>query len=242
MRSILISIFCLNTLMSFSQMTLKKIDGTPINSGDVIVFNSTTDPDSYLGIKVYNSSSTDINVKIKCESISNENGSNVQLCFGDVCVNNIIVGNSYPNIPALIEANNSNGNFDHFLNTNTGTNPNSPIEYVFKFYQVTDSGSETGNSVTFTYRYSPNLANKEFNSLINFGINLKSNAVDKVLEFDTTSKVTLEIYDLNGKLQFNQNLDSGNQTIDISTLNSSVYFMSFTNSEGKKAISRFIKK
>lgn len=240
MKSILVSLFCLSSFFSFSQMTLKKLDGSPINNNDVIVFSSAVDPDSYLGIKVFNTSSSAINVRIKCESISNADGSNVQLCFGDICVSNITPGNSYPNNPSIIEGNSSNGNFDHFLNNNTGNSQNQPINYVFKFYQVSVDGVEIGNSVTFTYRYSPVLSTIGFNKLEDFGISLKNTLVTNSLEISTLKTAALDIYDLNGKLITDQKLIPGNHVLDLSHFSNGVYILNFKTEQGK-ASSKIIK-
>jgi hypothetical protein len=241
MKKTIVLVFCLSTLFSFAQMSLKKLDGTPINNGDFFQFNSLADPQNYLGIKVYNSSTEDINVKVKVVSITNATGSNVQLCFGDVCVNNITAGNSYPNIAGVIPAEGSNGNFDHFLNTNTGVNTSAPIQYVFKFYQLNDSGVEIGNSVTFTYMYSAVLNTNSFVQLEDFGVKLKSSLVDNQLELDVFKNTQMSIYDLNGKMIADYSLILGNHSIDVSNLKTSVYILNFNNYEGEKVSTRFIK-
>ena len=140
MKRIFIALICLYTFAASAQMTLKRLDGTPINDGDVLTFDVAEEPGSYLGIKVYNASDDQMNVKVKCVSFTNTDGTNVQLCLGDVCLGTIIAGNSYPpNFPAIIDPNSENGNFDHFLNLNSGINTSIPVEYVFKFYQLNKS-------------------------------------------------------------------------------------------------------
>jgi Secretion system C-terminal sorting domain len=237
-------LYVVTTLLSFvghSQMTLTKLNGTPINNGDIISFDTAAEPSSYLGIKVLNNSSSDINVKIKIESIINADGSNLQLCFGFVCFGSIVAGNSYPNVPAVIPANDSNGNFDHFLNTNTGTVAGQNVEYVFKFYQVDENNFEIGNSITFTYRYSPNLATATFNELNAVGIQVKNTIATTSLNFVAVAPVTTTIYDVNGRVVASTNTGSGNQSIDVSNLSSSIYIAQFTTLEGKKATVKFVK-
>lgn len=243
MKHSLILVFCcLSTLLSFSQLSLKKLDGTVINDGDVFVFDSAVEPACYLGIKTYNTSDSDINVRVKCLGITNATGADVQLCFGNVCVNNITVGSSYPNLPAVIEANSANGDYDHFLNLNTGTDPNAIVEYSFKFYQVNDLGIEIGNSVSFSYRFNPLLTVREFNSLQNLGITLQSNVITTDLEMVTDKNVQYDLYDVTGKLMVHQNPFIGNTTLNVSNLNSGVYILSFKNNQGQKASARIIKK
>lgn len=243
MKNILVTLFCLSTFISFSQMTLAKIDGTPINNGDIFTYNVADETESYLGIKIFNSSSSNIKVRVECVSITNATGSGVQLCFGDVCVANITAGNSYPSTPSVIAANSSNGNFDHFLNTNTGINPNLPVEYAFRFYQVDDNGIEIGNTVSFTYRYNGSLSNQSFsNQLSTLGVSLKSNIVTNSLEIEASKNTQMSMYDINGKLVREQNLNSGSHSIDTSILNSGTYILSFRNNEGQTATSKIIKK
>ncbi len=243
MKNIFIAVFGLFSLFASAQMTIKKLDGTIINDGDVFTFDVAEEPGSYLGIKIYNSSEDIINVKVKVVSITNADGTNVQLCLGDVCLNTIAVGSSYPpNFPAMIDGNSENGNFDHFLNLNPGINPSLPSTYVFKFYQINASGTEIGNSVTFSYRYASALGVSNFGQLEQSGVTLKSNVVSTELELVTTKSIQYTLYDINGKALLSQNAGIGNHTIDISNFNTGVYVFSFQNNEGQKESIRIIKK
>ncbi len=164
MKKVLILIISLYSSLSFSQMTMKKLDGTPILNGDVLTYTTlgdqnnitSTDP-AYLGLKIYNSAAGSINVKMKLISMTNADGNNLQFCIDPICVGTITVGNSYPSSgTSSVPANGQNGNFDHFVNSNPG-NGTSNVDYVLKFYMVNTFGVEIGNSITFTYRYSPTL-------------------------------------------------------------------------------------
>ena len=241
MKNLKIIIFCFFTAFGFSQMTLKKLDGTVINNNDVLTFTANTDPAAYLGLKIFNSSPNNINVKAECMSIVNTDGNDVQLCFGNVCVSGISEGTKYPNSPAVIPANGQNGNFDHFLNLSSGTVVGSNIEYTFRFFMLDSSNQEIGNSITFTYRYAPLLANNNFISLSDLGVKLKSNMVSNQLDLEISSYVNSQIFDLNGKLLLSKELISGNQTIDVSNLNSGIYLLNITSSEKKQSTTKFIK-
>ena len=234
-------LFILFSAFSFSQMTLKKLDGTPINNNDVFTFTSLKDPQNYLGLKIYNSSPNNINVKAKCISITNGNGIGTQLCFGGVCVSDISAGNTYPSNAAVIPANGSNENNDHFLSTTAGTNPGNNLEFVFKFFQINSFGAEIGNSVTFTYRYSPVLATNSLNNVMDIGVKLKSNLVTNQLDLEVSRPATCQIYDLNGKLLNPLNLVTGNQTIDVSYLKSGFYFLSVRDEENLQSTVKFLK-
>ena len=240
MKKLLLSI-CLFSAFGFAQMTLKKLDGTAINDDDIITFSANTDPQSYLGFKIYNSSAAPISIKAEVMSIINADGNDVQFCFGSVCVSGISEGTSYPNSPAVIPANGQNGNFDHFLNLSSGTVVGSPISYTLRFYQLDTTNHQVGNSVTFTYRYSPNLETNSFDSLTNLGVKLKSNIVSNQLDLIVSTDLAAQIFDITGKLSQSDVLIIGNQTIDVSKLNAGVYFLNITNKENKQLSIKFIK-
>ena len=243
MKNLKIIIFCFFTAIGFSQMTLKKLNGSPINDGDVLTFSSVTDPDNYLGLKIYNNSPNIMRVKAEVVSITNADGTGIQLCFGNVCVSSISPGFSYPtNNPASIPAQGVNGNFDHFLNENTGINSNQNVEYILRFYQLDSNGLEIGNSVTFTYKYLSTLANNSFTNNQNTDVKLKSNIVNNSLEIDVLKNINTKIFDSNGKLLIDKNLVQGSQSIDISNLTNGVYFLSIYNDENKNTTIKFIKK
>lgn len=240
MKNILVTIFSLFSLVAFSQLTLKKLDGTTINDGDVLTFYHAEEPDNYLGLKIYNSINDDITVKMKVISFPTGAGSNLQLCVNPVCVNNLIVGNSYPSFGSIIPANGQNGIDDHFRNDNLGDGV-SNLDYVLKLYRVNEADEEIGNSVTFTYRYSPNLSNTDFNQLASAGIQLKSTIIKNNIDLQVTKPVEANVYDLNGKLIVNQSLVAGDNSIEASKLASGVYLVNLTTIEGKKATVKIIK-
>ncbi|UPT72207.1 MAG: T9SS type A sorting domain-containing protein [Flavobacterium sp. JAD_PAG50586_2] len=248
MKKIIVVIACFYSVLSFSQMTMKKLDGTPILNGDVFTFSTLGDPETasssdpaYLGLKIYNSSANAINVKMRLISMTNADGNNVQFCIDPICIGSITVGNAYPaSGNSVVPANGQNGNFDHFINNNPGTNGNGTVEYVLKFYMVDNFGGEFGNSITITYRYAAlGLAS---NALETAGINVTSTLVKSQFEFDATSNGTAELYDINGKMVTSVNYISGYNTVDVSNLNAAVYILNFTNQEGKKAALKIIKK
>lgn len=231
------------SIVSFSQMTLAKLDGTPINDNDILNYNIANETEGYLGIKVYNSSNNGINVKAKCVSMTNTTGANVQFCIDPICVANLVVGNSYPSasLSLLVPANGQNGNFDHFFNSNTGIVQGVNVDYVFKFYQVDDSDVEIGNSVTFTYRYNPNLSTTS-NLLTNNGIKVDATNVTSTLNISTDKNVSLVILDLNGKKISSHFIETGNQAVDVSKLSNGIYIMNFTTVNGEKLTQKFLKK
>jgi len=242
MKKIFFCIVSLISLASYSQMTLKKLDGTPINDGDVITFNVATDPESYLGIKIYNGSDQDINVKAKCMSIVNATGTNLQFCINPVCVSSLVVGANYPaSAPSVIPANGENGNFDHLVNMNTGTVAGQPVLYTMKFYMLDENNAEIGNSVTFTYKYDANAASVHNNSLESLGLKLNSNVISNTLDFESTTSGMVALYDLNGKQIAQNTFSEGINTINIVSFATGMYIASFTDNKNRTATVKLIK-
>ena len=58
MKNILKLIIFLVSIVSYSQMTLKKLNGTIINDGDIFTFNVATDPGSDFGFVIGNNFNT----------------------------------------------------------------------------------------------------------------------------------------------------------------------------------------
>lgn len=240
MTRITIAIFFLLSFASFAQLELKKLDGTPINNGDVFTFTSLTEPGAYLGLKIYNTSDEDISIKARIVNIVNSTGNNLQLCVGGVCLSAITTGATYPNFPAIIPANGENGNFDHFVNYNPGINQTQAVEYTIKILMVNDQNQEIGNSVQFTYRYTSSLATDSF-ALSNLGISLQSTLVAEQLMLTAEDDFTLDVFNLSGKAMFSYKGSAGQVAYNMGTLPSAVYIARFTTSDGRTGAVRFIK-
>jgi hypothetical protein len=250
MKKIVFLLACLTSSLAFSQMTMKKLDGTSINNGDIFTYSvignasevTSADP-AYLGFKIYNSSASNINVRMKVISMTNATGSNLQFCIDPICVGTITVGSSYPSGSqpySVVPANGQNGNFDHFVNGYAG-NGTDPVVYVLKFYMVNSFGLEIGTPITITYKYDP-LLSTQANDLKSNGITLKSTLVDSQLEFEATAGGQTALYDVNGRVVSDTSYTSGYNVISVANLNAGVYILSFTTDERKKASLRIIKK
>lgn len=218
-------------------------DGSPIVNGTVLASNVSGDP-SEIKFKVRNTGTTTTNVWARCQSLINNDGSNFQFCFGQECIGEVALGGVYPSVALTLAPNAANGNFDHFLNYNTGSGA-FPMDFVFKFFQTnqaTQGGAEVGNSINVTYRYDPNLSIDDVNQLQNSGVIIKSTIVDNELTLDVLKPTVMSIYDLNGKIVVNSNLNYGIQSIDVSNLSSGIYLVNFTNSEGNSSNKKIVKK
>ena len=111
-----------------AQLALAKEDGTPINDGSVITYNSVDENLATLHYKIKNTSSSLVNVRSKVMNIINADGSNFQFCYQNTCLPFIIVGAVYPgnskpaiNVPANSEV--SGGYTMWNKDTGSGTFP-----------------------------------------------------------------------------------------------------------------------
>lgn len=244
MRKIaLIAFFCAG-FVGFSQsITLARLNGTPINNGDVLAVSQAGYPQGEIGFKVRNVGTTTTNVWVRCDNLVNTDGTNFEFCFGEECLADVIVGQVYPSVGVTLAPNGANGNYDHFLNNNT-SGTGFPLDYTFTFFQTgqaTQGGTPVGNSITVTYRFDPNLSVDEINQLETSGVILKSTLVNNELVFDVLKKTNMTVFDINGKQVMESVLEYGMQTFDVSALNSGVYMVYFTNESGAATVKKFIK-
>lgn len=74
------------------------------------------------------------------------------------------------------------------------------------------------------------------------GVALSNTLVENSLELTTTKNVTLELFDINGKKVYSELLNSGTQSIDLSSLASNIYLLNITNEDNKTETIKIIKK
>ena len=234
-------------LLFVSQLSISQISitsyGVPVTNGAVLAKNQIGYPQAEILFRVRNNGTTTTNVWAKCESLLNNNGSMFQFCFADVCFAEVQQGVVYPIQALTLTPGSSNGNFDHFLNDNSG-NGTYPLDFVFKFFQTnqaTQGGTEVGNAITFTYRFDPTLSTDEVDQLQTSGVIVKSTVIDTELNLDVLKGTAMTIYDLNGKSVYGTNLEYGIQSIDFSNLSAGIYIISFTNEEGITSTKKIIK-
>lgn len=236
--------FLLLTTISFAQFNVTDYDDLPILDGDVRTFNSTVESDATLYFWINNESQTDeILVRIKLESITNGDGSAYQFCFATLCIFDVEEGQTYPvsGGPVTIPAGGTNAQFDKFFNENEGDGANYPMDYVWKFFQVDGNGDEIGESITFTYRFDPTLSNNDINTN-SLGVELQNTLVNQVLKVESkTGELNYTIFNINGQILHTNKVYSGLNEINVTDLNSGLYFIQFE--DGKKSSTlKFIKK
>lgn len=233
--------FLFSSLISVAQLSVSKTDGTPIANGDVISFGSVVYNEAALALKITNTTTSSIDVKLKCTGFTNTDGAGMEVCFGPSCFSGVAVGQMYPSASTNVTiAAGGNDTTSHFANTDAGAGT-SIIDYVFQIYRTNSFGAIVGTPFSFTYRFNPNLANNSFD-LKNIGLGLKSTVVTSILEFDVTNSAQVEMYDTNGRLINETSLVSGYHTVDVSNLSSGIYILNCTNAEGKKANTKIVKK
>lgn len=241
------------TTFAFAQFNVTDYDGEPILDGDVRVFSSIepTTPgvnESVLYFWINNESPDDeIFIKIKLESITNADGSSYQFCFGMLCIFDVEEGVTYPepstenpNGIVVIPAGGTNPEFDKFQNDNLGDG-NFPMDYVWKFFQVDEEGNEIGESITFTYRFDPNLSTVA-HSLNAMGVTLKNTIGNNSIWFDSTASVNYQMFDLNGRAVQSVSFAEGSHQVGISQLTAGLYLLKFTDDQGRTATAKFVKK
>lgn len=241
MKKYILIAFLFSSVISIAQLSVSKTDGTPIANGEIISFGSVVYSQAALALKITNTTTSSIDVKLKCTSFTNTDGAGMEVCFGPSCFSGVAVGQMYPSASTNVTIPASgNDTTSHFANTDPGSG-SAIIDYVFQIYRTNSFGAIVGTPFSFTYRYSPNLVNNTFN-LNSIGLNLKSNVVTSSLEFDVTNASQVQMYDMNGRLINETSLVSGYQTVDVSDLSSGIYILNCTNTEGKKANAKIVKK
>lgn len=236
------NILYLLALVAFSvqaQITVTKHDGTPITNNQVITFTSTAFNQAALEYYVHNNGTSSTRVLIECTSITNGDGTGFELCFGNECLAAVAPGDIYPSAPVTIAAGSTNGNFDHFYNSNPGNGQ--IMDFVFRFYQVDLSGNEVGNSISFTYRYNPNLAVDSFSALEAMGVRVNTTTLTNQLELTAAKNMQLDLVDISGKTVRSLPVVAGSQSIDVSQLCAGVYVAKFTTNEGASSSIKVVK-
>jgi hypothetical protein len=236
---LLLSVFLVGIFSLNAQFTVEDADGNQIVDGAVVAYNVTTYPEASLDFFVNNTSQTDnIYTKIEFVSAVNADGSLMELCYG-LCYTGITIGNSYPpdNEYVEIAPGEQTGLGNHLYNADPG-NGTDVIEYVFRFYQVDQSGmNEIGDQLTMTYRYDPLLGIGDVNEI---SLELASTIITDRLIVDTIEDLDLKVVDLQGRVVKNIRLTTGHQEIEMNDLRSQIYLVQFTNDEGQTRFEKIV--
>ncbi|NIF07810.1 T9SS type A sorting domain-containing protein [Chryseobacterium sp. Tr-659] len=228
-----------------AQIALAKEDGTPINNGQVITFNTTNEVPANLHYKIKNISSSPVNVRIKVVSIVNATGSDFQFCYQTTCLPFVSANGIYPanTKPAInIGANSEVSNGYTMWNLDAGSGA-FPIDYVIKYYTVDSFNSEYGTPVTFTYRYDPNavLTVADVKKEKNLFVEIPTTIVQNNIQIASKEDVSYVLYNMEGRRIIKGELKKGKQVIDISGLNSGTYMVVVNNKQNEIISKKIIK-
>jgi hypothetical protein len=235
----LLSLF-VGSLTLNAQFTLEDADGTLIPDGTILTFNTYEYPDASWDFHVNNTSDSEsIRTKIEFVSAINANGSMMELCYG-LCYTGISIGQILPpgNDYVEILPGEQTGFGNHIYNSDPG-NGSDALTYVFRYFQIDDSGNEIGEDLTVTYFYDPLLGLNDVNSL-NFSVN--ATVVTDELVINTQEELTLQVFDILGKQVILKELSIGEQRISMSHLNPQMYVMQLTNNKGATEVVKVIVK
>lgn len=225
-----------------AQMVVKKSDGTVITDGSVFSYNTVDTEESILHFVVYNTATSDIKVKILCESITNSDGSDFEFCFGGNCIPFVTVGQNYPPTGFTLSAGSNSGDGDHFWNKKAvSTTGLYPMKFVFKFYQVDSFGNQVGSPVRITYKSLEQLSVNEVD-FAKYGISLKSTIINDEIKFEAKNAGSIYLFDASGKLVTSKAINKGENTVNINTLKSGIYILNYESNDGKTGNIKLIKK
>ncbi|MFA7444748.1 MAG: T9SS type A sorting domain-containing protein [Flavobacteriaceae bacterium] len=237
----------ISSFVSAQDFTVTDGDGNPISDGEIFTFSSTEESEAAFYFLVHNESSEDLYFKVKGGEMINGSGSQVQFCFGELCLFNFVTGNYVPPAPnydaVTIVPGGTNSTFDKLWNLYPGDGENYPVSYevILVQYDSATQDQETGTDVfSFIYRYDPNLSVSN-HTLQQMGVLVNNTLVKDAFSFTAENSLSIEVIDLNGKRIADYQTEAGEQTLDLSSLQNAVYIVKFTSKEGKTAYSKIVK-
>jgi len=224
---------------SNAQIIITEENNTPIVDNETYSF---ADLGTELPIFITNEGDEPVHILAEVVSMNNASGSNLQFCVGGTCYASVEIGNTYPLSGALIlQPGGNNGQFDHFFSSYPGDDTEVPVDYTFRFYEVDENGNELGDLVTFTYLYDASLSTSNYN-MESLGVTLNSSIIVDHISFHANERISVTVYDLNGKRVENQSFEQGSNQLNASQLTAGVYLVKFQTLNGKQATTKIIKK
>jgi hypothetical protein len=240
-----ITLFLFLSVFIFSnanaQFTVNKIDGTPFTNNEVIEFTTHSSTASELKFSVQNNSTADLDFRIRCTSLTNNNGSNFQLCMLE-CFSNVAVNGIYPFIQNRVNAGaNTVGLNDNFKNFNPGDGTNYPMDFTFRIFTRDLSGTTVGSSFNLTYRYQGPMSIEQKDKLSAMGVKVLNNVANQFIGLEITKPVQYSIINLQGQIITTENIEE-NTNIDVSSYQTGLYFLNFRSNEGISDTVKIFKK
>jgi len=252
-KIILLASLFIGSLVSAQQIAVT-IQGNQIEEGYTFTTNSLAGINDLgqpnkLRFSVTNNGTESIFVGAKLISMSsNAPGDGTQLCFGSLCYPNIDPNTIVPYYDELTPGSTTPSEDDHFINTHAGTDGNA-VNYKIGIVRLSVVETEEGDYtvteletlITFNYVYQPLAAITTFSALKALGLDVANTVVTNTLNVTATQNASLQLYDVTGKLIKTTGITSGDQAIDLSALNTAVYFARFTTADKKTAQIRIVK-
>lgn len=239
MKRNLFLLLVLATSIVSAQFSVETTDGDPITEGQTITVGSLDEADA-VHFYVFNDSPTDeIYMKVELVSAVNYDGTNMQVCFG-LCYDPMMVGFPYPpgnEVVTIQPGEHQTSEGDKIWNYNDGGG--NPIDYNFRFFQVDANGDETGDEMNFLYRYDPNLSISE-NTAVK--ARLASTMVKDQVVIEALEAGAVKIYDVQGRLVASQELVTGINNVNISSLPTQVYLVQISNERGANQTTKIVKR
>jgi hypothetical protein len=218
--------------ISNAQFTVNKIDGTPFQNNEVIEFTSHSNAASELKFVVNNTSTENLDFRIRCMDIVNATGTNFQLCWAYECIPNVAFNGIYPSFQNVINAGaNTTGLGDSFKNFNPGDGTNYPMDFSFRFFTRDLNGNNVGNTFNLTYRYQGPLSLEQKDKLNLMGVKVLNTYVNSFIGLEIQKNVDYSVANIQGQKILSGNLDN-NSNLDLSSFQTGIYFLTFNNAEG----------
>ncbi|WP_396142280.1 T9SS type A sorting domain-containing protein [Flavobacterium sp.] len=226
-----------------AQFTVNKIDGTPFTNNEVIEFTSYNSAASELKFTVHNNSTVNLDFRMRCTGLVNNNGSNFQLCWGRECIPSVAVNGIYPDYQNIINAGeNTVGLNDSFKNSNPGDGTNYPMDLSFRIFTRDLNGTNVGTDFNFTYRYmGPTMSVDQKDKLSAMGVKVLNNVANQFIGLEIAKPVQYSIINLQGQIITTKNIEE-NTNIDVSSYQTGLYFLNFKSNEGISDTVKIFKK
>jgi len=245
MRKIIFLFILLYSNNFFSQIShafvLEDDSGNQIENESTLQFSTYDYPDASYNFYVRNLTSEQINVKAEVTAISGTDGSAMEFCFGE-CYYGVEINQIYPlfGFVSIEPGETQISTGDHFYNFEGGDGVN-PMEYSFRFFMVDENGDELMSIPELLTEYNVNYYYSSTLSLIdNDSSEIKINYNNNQLNIFSPRACNLKIFDLEGKLINNLNLNSGVNLFEETSLDKKILIFRFNFSNGDFFYKKFI--
>lgn len=225
-------VFTLFITTSYAQFTVSKQDGTPIANNAIIEFTTHSNSESEMNFYVTNNSTEELDFRLRCIDLINATGLNFQACFGYECLAQVTIGGIYPDYQNVVVAGgNTLERADNLKNFNPGDGANYPMDHTFRIFTKDLAGTIVGPNFNITYRYQGPLSLEQKDKLSDMGVKVLNTSVTNYVGLEINKEVNYSLSSIQGQTILSGNAAS-NFNLDLSTLQTGLYFLMFQNNEG----------